>query len=398
MRIFHDALTTIPQFSIGSQAMILGSMQIIKRRFPDATFVMISGEPEWDARYLEGAGFEIEMVKREPSQIGYVRQLRQIVKRVDGVACTWGDCYTTSPPHLLAQKVPFLKKRGIPLVLFTASIGPLEGGYRDKLTKWGLKHFDQLTVRDMNTKRFLQQLGLPNVRAMSDTAFVLEPAPETRVREILKQERIPDGVPLIGLNASILLQNRFKDLGLGSYAALMAELIEFIRKTTQAQVVLIPHQVIPLAYTGPQSRKRLEWGGDDREAIRLVSEALPNREGVFALEGEYTPAEYKGVIGACELFIGGRMHSVIGALSTLTPSVIMQYSHKAGGVMKMLGLDEYVWDIQQPLPELTAKIEKAWKARALLRNQLEEQVGGIIEDAYGVGQVFAEAFASGRRK
>jgi len=40
VKIFLDALSRVPTVSVGTQALILGSMYIIVRRFPDVEFVI----------------------------------------------------------------------------------------------------------------------------------------------------------------------------------------------------------------------------------------------------------------------------------------------------------------------------------------------------------------------
>ena len=45
MKIFVDALSRIPTVSIGTQALIIGCLQILHRRFPEASFVLLSGRP-----------------------------------------------------------------------------------------------------------------------------------------------------------------------------------------------------------------------------------------------------------------------------------------------------------------------------------------------------------------
>ena len=391
MKIFVDALSRIPTVSIGTQALIIGCLQILRRRFPGAGFVLLSGRPAQERHYLDALGLDIEVARRAPSPWGTARQLRGILRRVDAVASAWGDGYVGQPARRLLTKTLFLKRRGVPLILVTPSLGPFKPGLDAWCARRGLGLFDALTVRDLNSLRHVQALGLRNAQCLPDTAFVLEPAPDAAVDALLRREGIPADVPWVGINTSILLHHRFPALHGRPYVEVMAQLLDHLRRTTQRPILLIPHQIYPAGFPGLTPEIRLSPDGDDRAAADLVLQALPQREGVFALRGDYSPAECKGVLKRCELFIGGRMHAVIGALSTGTPSGIMQYSHKASGVMEMLGLADYVWDCRTPATELLRMADRLWTDRAAIRARLAATIPGIVAQALQIGDVLAAA-------
>lgn len=391
MKIFLDALSRIPTVSIGTQALILGCLQILHRRFPDAQFILLSGQPAQEHRYLDATGLDIEVIPRSPTQWGTWRQLREILGRADVVASAWGDGYVGQPSWRLLQKALLLKRAGVPLILVTASLGPFRGGLDAWCARRGLALFDALTVRDANTQRHVQDLGFGNVPCLPDTGFVLAPAPEAAVAEILRRENVPAGEPFVGVNASILLHHRFPARHGRPYAEVMAQLLDHLRRTTQRPILLIPHQIYPAGFPGLTPEIRLSPDGDDRAAADLVLQALPQREGVFALRGDYSPAEYKGVLKRCETFIGGRMHAVIGAVSAGVPSGIMQYSHKAAGTMETLQLLDYVWDCRAPATELLRVASRLWTDRAAVRARLAATMPGIVAQAWQIGDVLAAA-------
>lgn len=392
MKIFLDALSRVPTVSVGTQALILGSMYIIARRFPEAEFVMLSAEPEVERSYLKNAPFSVRLVQRSPSQFGTIRQIRRILNDVDAVVSAWGDGYSTFPPHLIFRKTLILKGRKKPLVLFTASIGPFAKGWRGMMARWGLSVFDRVTVRDLNTYRYLTKLGVKGVQALPDTAFAMPPAPEGQINQVIKSEGIPADRALIGVNVSILLHHKLRSEMTGglSYNVLMIRLVEHLQNTTNATIILIPHQFYPVAFAKGDEAMRTGRDGDDRVAVENVWKNLADQRNVYAVRGEYTPSEYKGLISRCQLFIGGRMHSVIAALSTCVPSVIMEYSHKASGVMEMLDLQEYVWNINDPPSELLDKVSSAWQSRQEMRAKLLATMPSVNENAFKTGDVLAE--------
>ena len=89
------------------------------------------------------------------------------------------------------------------------------------------------------------------------------------------------------------------------------------------------------------------------------------------------------------------MHSVVGAVSTGTPSLVMQYSHKAGGVMQMVGMEDYVWDIQTELEECNVRVKHLWENRQTIRDRLAEVMPSQIDGAFALADVLASTLGQG---
>ena len=393
MKIFVDALSRIPTVSIGTQALILGCLQILHRRLPTASFVLLSSHPAQEHRYLDATGLEIEYVPRAASQWNACRQLRGILGRVDAVASAWGDGFVGQPARRLLAKSLLLKRQGVPLMLVTASLGPFAPGMDAWCARRGLALFDAITVRDLFSLRHVHGLGLHNALCLPDTAFVLEPAPDEAVDSLLRREGIPADVPWVGVNPSILLQHRFPALHGKPYADVMADLVAHLRRISQRPVLLVPHQIYPGDFAGLSPEILRSFDGDDRVAAESILERLDNPSGVFVLRGELSPAEFKGVLKRCEIFLGGRMHAVLGALSAGTPAAIVQYSHKAAGTMEMLNLADYVWDAGSPSSDLLDMADRLWKNRAACRAQLAATMPGTVAQAWRVGDIMADLLA-----
>ena len=111
MKIFLDALSKKPTISIGTQALILSSMQIIKRKYNDVKFIMISPNEDFEKEYLKKYEYDVTLVKRPKSQLSYITQIKKILKDVDAVVSAWGDGYITTPPHKIFLKTFFFKKQ-----------------------------------------------------------------------------------------------------------------------------------------------------------------------------------------------------------------------------------------------------------------------------------------------
>jgi colanic acid/amylovoran biosynthesis protein len=67
-----------------------------------------------------------------------------------------------------------------------------------------------------------------------------------------------------------------------------------------------------------------------RDVIRRVNSPLENA----ILYSPMSSSDFKGVIGLCDVLVGGRMHTNIAAMSQGLPTVAIAYSRKARATMR----------------------------------------------------------------
>lgn len=384
-KFYIDGLGPKPHVSIGSQALVNATVQIIENTYPGSQYLFLSQCPEIEEEYLRQTGCNCCVVQRPESIVSTVRLIKQMTYDVDAVVSPWGDAYITLPPHVALRKTFVFKLNNTPLMLMTSSLGPFQKGWKKIAAKAALKRFDVLTVRDTITYEFFRSLGFDQTKLIPDTAFVLTPATQERVQEIYAAEgfSLHEG-KYVGLNVSVLLYNRMKQQG-KDYISLMCELIRNLKTITQLPILLIPHQYysekILMRFPDLKNRLRTE-GGDDREIIPMIYDRLLDADQVYAVKGEYSCYDYKGMIKGCAVFIGGRMHSVIASLSSSVPCLIMQYSHKSLGLMTMLGVSEYCWNVQDKPKALEEMVSLLWNTKDAYRQKLEQIMPKLREETY----------------
>ena len=397
-KIYLDALSKGPTVSVGTQALIIASMEIIKKSIPDAEFVMLSAYPEYDKHYLDKESYKVKFVKRDAGILGAIKGTRSILEEVDLVVSAWGDGYITTPPYKIINKTLFFIKRQRPIVLFPSSIGSFSGELQKALIRLGLRSFDSVMIRDTVTFNYLKQLKLKNISLVPDTAFILLPSDNMRVNEILNIEKAPKCDTYIGINVSNLLLNLYKEKLCQDYALFIAKMIDYLTSKFNKHILLIPHQINFLRNVNTEHADFASYHGDDRYAVSKIMECIKNTNLVTPLMGDYSCRDYKGIINRCELFIGGRMHTVIAAISQAVPSVLMQYSHKATGVMDLVGLQSYVWDFQSPHEELYSLINNVWCDRQVLHSSLSVKMIEIKKQVWGAGEILKEIIGRHRIK
>lgn len=282
-------------------------------------------------------------------------------RRADLVIDLSGDMLTeSSGPHVAySHFIPLLRALvlGRPYLLCAQSIGPFR--LTRPLARFLLRRAAAITVREQVSRDYLQSLGIdPSlVRQTADLAFLLEPAPAERAREIMASEGVPLDAPcLIGLSVSRLIESRYRkgnpEAGRRDFAALMAAVIDALVERTGATVVLVPH------VTGPSEAK------DDRRIGREIRKLVARPCAVRGLEGDYRPEELKAVIAQCRVFVGARMHANMAALASGVPTVALAYSHKTRGIMAACGQSERVVPIEALEPKaLLRQVEQALAQR-----------------------------------
>jgi len=270
---------------------------------------------------------------------------------------------------------------GEKVAIYSQSIGPFKK-ITMPLARLCLNRADLIVVRENVTKNYLKDIGVnnPSMYLAAEIAFLLEPAPRQKVREIILKENInanKKNGPLIGIGASALIYRAFKSKN-NVYVALMAKIADYLVEKLNAQVVFISHVIIPSKYSYY----------DDRFVAEKIYQLARNKNRIKIIKGDYSPEELKGIIGRCDLFIGARMHSNIASTSMHVPTIALAWSHKYHGIMGMLEQEKYVCDIgTTTFNELVSKINDVWSNRAEIRKKLTSKTRELEESALYSGRL-----------
>src|SRR5690606_22975001 len=123
-------------------------------------------------------------------------------------------------------------------------------------------------------------IATDRVPVTADVAFILAPAPANRVDAILSAESIVrDDRPLLGVSLSPVLRKRYEKNGRGSFATLMANVLDDFSQHHGVRVFFVPH------VTGPTPQ------ADDRLVAHEVAGLM--REPCAIVRGDYRPDELK---------------------------------------------------------------------------------------------------------
>ena len=379
----------------GSAAQVISTIKIFKRFVPDASFTLLSYCPELDTK--QSMKYNLKVVgyfsKKQRKLLLFLYHLVIALFRcvlyvtlrkiglnmnsllnekylkeytdADIIVDLSGDSFSDSKGGISTINsfgilIGILLKK--PIIFFSQSIGPFKN-WTLPLAKFCLNKADLVIVREEITKNYLEKIGIISpIYLTADCAFVLEPISYESVEDILLKENIDTTKkPIIGISANAMLDDEENN-----YASLMAQIIDYIiERKPNAQVVFVPHVV----------SMREDGVGDDRVIDEKIYKMTKNKENVDLIKGDYSPEELKEIIGLCDIFIGGRMHANIAAVSSYVPTMAMAWSHKYYGIMRALGQEKYICDFRtMNFDELKSKINDLWNNKEKIREEFEVKV------------------------
>jgi len=330
----------------GDEAILDAIVDQLRARIPDARLVVVAGDIETIRQQ-----FGVETV-----WWGDWAAIAQAVQRSDMIIQGGGGIffdYTGFHPWSLFENrasdlahyggFPLLAKLyRKPFMIYGVGVGPLITDGGREIVKVAHLLADRITVRDADSKSTLEEIGIePNrIEVTADPAFSLRPADESRGREILSEHGIDSSRPVIAVTA------RPWDYTVteSEWEHSLADAISGFAHSRRAQILLIP----------------FHRGYDDGPLLR-IRELLADNE-TFVLRSDYVPNEIAGVIGACDLLIGMRLHSILFAILTDTPAIAIGYDPKVRSLTRRIGHEEICLDLTE-LSRLKDLITSVWERR-----------------------------------
>jgi colanic acid/amylovoran biosynthesis protein len=277
------------------------------------------------------------------------------------------------PFFLAALALAYGRLIGKPLYMMPQTIGPLRRRREQRAIRWLLAHVRVVLLRDETSAAAVKAIGLrhPRCYVLPDVAFLYRGDNDLTLLAQAQAELPGLARPLVGVTVINWRGHDRHHARPELYEAAIAAALRAFLKAHGGAAILFPH------VCGPSAAE------DDRPPSRRIADQL-RREGlpVVALAAEATPAQLQTAYGQMDLFLGTRLHSNIFALTAGTPVLAIAYQYKTHGVMRMLGLEDWVIDIQQATPEgVTTALEKLWQERAALRAQLQQTLPEIQRQA-----------------
>jgi len=312
----------------GSVALLNTTIKALKERILDAEFTVFTYDLETnyglETEYIKGIPVKFQEIHFEISEspkkilrtigsifrfLSYGTGISEKIhleglaeyKNADVIINTGGDVLTEDYGsrellnYVLNLMLGILLRK--PVVLYAESIGPFKSRWNRYIAKFLLDRVTIITLREEISKKYLRRIGArcPMICVTADSAFLLEPASDSRVKAILLSEGIiKDGKPLVGISVSKIISDygfsylRPSQDKYHQYVLVMAQVVDYLIAKLDATIIFLPH-VIGSSDT------------DDRIVADDIIKLVRRKEDCIAIRKEYTAAElsYREVRHVC---------------------------------------------------------------------------------------------------
>jgi polysaccharide pyruvyl transferase CsaB len=233
------------------------------------------------------------------------------------------------------------------VMVYANGVGPIDGKMNRILTRRILNRVDLITLRDEDSRVFLEELKVKNenIFVTADPVFTLNPTNPEKVLKILEKESIPNNKPLVGISL-----RDWKDSD--NLIVNIAKSIDYIVKKHNANVLLIP----------------MHYPEDLEIGNRVLGKT--NNNSTYILSNKYSVEDIMGIIKNLEMIIAMRLHSLIYAASQGTPMVGIVYDPKIEGFLKSINMDYMCPAEGIEYQDLIEKIDMVWDNRGNYKESL----------------------------
>ncbi|ALC82639.1 MULTISPECIES: polysaccharide pyruvyl transferase family protein [Bacillus] len=355
----------------GDAGIVVGMIYLIKSIDPNAEIQIMSSYWKENTDFYNQYGVSSvepvwELEKGQKSYLRYINGLKsvlgvllnrdnksiQLYKNADVVLSVGGGYLYSSRKgplgigllnSLFHIWVATKKKKKV--LAFPQSVGPIDNKIDKFIVKKVLKKLDIFISREEISTKFLKEIGLGNLVEIADIGFTL-PGKEVVYPKITKESGMKIGLTL--------LDWRFSKKGIGDreievYVSKVAEICNRISsKNKNCTYYIFPQVTVGEGDTDYEVSQKLLRKIKSKNAIIVDLDGFSNK-----------PEELVYLYGKMNLFIGSRMHSTIFALAGGTPTIALAYQPKTKGTFKKLGLEEYVYDVNNfSIDEIYKSIEE----------------------------------------
>ena len=337
----------------GDEAILTCIVNELGRIVPDVEVVVFSRDPEHTERHHDvEKGIAVRDATRD--------EVGPEVERLDLLLLGGGGLLYDGEAHNYVREVRLAQERGIPTMAYAIGAGPLRDRDDRLVVREALNGMKAVTVRDTETKRLLEEVGVRTpIDVTADPALLLTPQPFSD--EMLEREGVrPDG-RLVGMSVREP-GGAAPGLERSPYHVTLASAADFIVDRFDADVVFV-------------AMERADVG----HAHRVMAEmAAPARASV--LHGRYGPRQLLGLMDHLEMAVGMRLHFLIFAAIAGVPLLALPYASKVVGFLDALGLPAPS-SLERQAGPLLAALDRLWDGRGELRKVLDERVPPLQEGA-----------------
>lgn len=255
---------------------------------------------------------------------------------------------------------PLCRKKNIPIVLYNASIGPIDRAVGSQALQRVLDASPLVITRDESTKNLIERLKLrhPEIKIHADCALNTTLPSPARMDEIIRKEGLftnPKGTIGLNVNAYIDDFNEKGTVNRESFCRVIAATADHLIEQLGVDIMFTVSQIMDMKVTR-------ECIGQSRhpERIKVVGNC------------DYTYQELTGLLSKVAIHAGLRTHTLIFCASVATPMVNINAYPKSAGFLRTVGMGDWTIDFADfSKDNLIALMTKSWENREGLKQHME---------------------------
>ena len=294
----------------------------------------------------------------------------RVFSRVDAILVTGGTPFYDYD-HLSRFIHMRLARRGVPFACFGVGVKRINSPPGRWLTRWLLSDARRVSVRDVISRKRIENITGRPVSLTGDSAFFVEPAPNGAVYALFEKIGIERGEDLAVICPRALSASNRAHY----HDPLSEEQIEFIRMG----VARTADKLSEAGYTVIFLPMHSASNDDDLVEIRIVrrSMKLPS----WIVGGTLDPHIVASFLGSASIVVGLRLHSLILAASRGVPIVSVGYDEKIRGFMEYAGVGDCVSEPTDLTGKALAVVARGDKVGARLNESCSSMRARIREEA-----------------
>lgn len=273
---------------------------------------------------------EVFLPKEVRAEIVAIRSANAIVALGGGYLNGKNNLGGNLNVYYLLLPVRLAQRLGKPVIFAPQSYGPFGNTWQIKKVQKTLNKAALIMVREQTSIDLLVRLGIQQslLYKTVDSGFAFTTPP---ISDIRPKFGIPKSTKIVGVTARQWLPYKQQMV----YERALAATIDHIQSHHKMKVVLIPQ--VTSAFQAD----------DDRIVERRIADYCDQTNQPVVIDRAINHHTLKALYGQLDYLIGTRFHSVIFGLTSGVPAIAIEYEHKTGGIMRDLGLDEWVRTINK---------------------------------------------------
>ena len=348
--------------NLGDEAILEGMLHTLKAS-ADVEVVVFSFNPaDTEKRH---------QVRTIPFREMHKEDIIEELKKLDLFILGGGGILFDGMAENLLRDLNWAIELNVPTFIYAISVGPLNSPTLKELVASSLNKVDRITVRENESKRFLNEIGVTkDIAVTADPALLIEPIHFTK--EMLKKEGIDPSETLVGISirepgpAAPQLDN------IEHYHSILANSADYMIDRFDARVIFIP----------------MELKSDSQHAHAVISK-MSNIKKTSVLREEYTSGQVLDLMHYLSFAVGMRLHFLIFAGLQYVPFMPLAYASKVRGFLDDLDLPPLMIEEWSP-GKVCAMIDRSFDTRAKIKKNLEKKIPELKEKAKETNKILLE--------